>query len=119
MNEIKKVVTHTPTTDAEKIQMGEELTATVLELQRLEEERKSEMQRMRDEIQALKTNAERLASLLDAGMMEQEVEAEIIYNMPEIGMKRVISLDNGEIIEEKEMTNAEKKHAQKLADGKE
>jgi hypothetical protein len=52
-------------------------------------------------------------------MMEQEVEAEIIYNMPEIGMKRVISLENGEIIEEKEMTNAEKKHAQKLADGKE
>lgn len=119
MNEIKKVVTHTPMTDAAKIQMGEELTATVLELQRLEEERKSEMQRMRDEIQALKTNAERLASLLDAGMMEQEVEAEIIYNMPEIGMKRVISLENGEIIEEKEMTNAEKKHAQKLADGKE
>lgn len=118
MNEIKKTLVRSPMTDEAKIQMGEELTATVLELQRLEDERKTEMQRMRDEIQALKTNAERLALLLDSGMMEAEVEVEVVYNIPQPGMKRIISLD-GEILEEKDMTAAEKKNAQKYADEKE
>jgi hypothetical protein len=114
MNEKKTLMLPVALTDEEKLEMAKNLTERLQVLNELEDERKREAQRLKFEMDAEKTQVDYLAKCIREGMEEREVECEVVYNLPVRGMKQVIRLDSMEVVDEKEMTDQDKRRAADL-----
>jgi hypothetical protein len=94
--------------------MAKNLTERLQVLNELEDERKREAQRLKFEMDAEETQVDYLAKCIREGVEEREVECEVVYNLPVRGMKQVIRLDSMEVVDEKEMTDQDKRRAADL-----
>lgn len=101
-------------TDEERLELAKALTDRLAKLKELEEERKREAQRLKFDMDAEETQVDYLAKCVSTGEEEREVECEVVYNLPVRGMKQVIRLDTMDVVDEKEMTDQDKRRAADL-----
>ena len=101
-------------TDEQKIEAGESLTNALMRLRELEEEKNFEMSLFKRQIKACNVDIQRLTEMLHNGSEDREVQCEVVYNMPVMGMKTIMRLDTNEPFDEKDMSAADKKRADEL-----
>lgn len=114
MNEKQTLMLPVHLTDSEKLEMAQQLTERLQSLNELEEERKREAQRLKFQMDAEETQVDYLARCIREGKEDREVECEIVYNLPVRGMKQVIRMDTMEVVDEKDMTDNDKRRAADL-----
>jgi len=114
MQEIKTLMLPVALTDEQKIEAGESLTNALMRLRELEEEKNFEMSLFKRQIKACNVDIQRLTEMLHNGSEEREVQCEVVYHMPVMGMKTIMRLDTNEPFDEKDMSAADKKRADEL-----
>jgi hypothetical protein len=114
MQEIKTLMIPVALTDDEKIEAGENLTEALMMLRKLEEKKNFEMSLFKRQIKACNLDIQRLTDMLHNGTEDREVQCEVVYHMPVMGMKTIMRLDTNEPFDEKDMTAADKKRADEL-----
>lgn len=97
-------------TDGELQAIGLQLAATHQRIGVLTIEKKSSADRFKDEIDAATNEAGRLATNRVNGWESRYVDCEVTFDF-EKGMKRVVRLDNGEVVREEPMKDEERQLA--------
>ena len=95
-------------TEAELEEESRKLTELLVEKSDLEVAKSSSNKHYTDRIKAMEVKIENQIPIVRDREIEREVECRVDYNTPEAGRKRITRLDTNELVEEREMTDAEK-----------
>lgn len=95
-------------TDEQRKDFGIKLATTLEEVQRVEEEKKRNADHYKDRIGGLQATADELRRKVSTGQEWRDVECTVEFDDPTPGIKSVVRIDNGEVVETKAMTDADK-----------
>lgn len=95
-------------TDEQRKDFGIKLATTLEEVQRVEEEKKRNVDHYKDRIGGLQATADELRRKVSTGQEWRDVECTVEFDDPTPGFKSVVRIDNGEVVETKAMTDADK-----------
>lgn len=93
--------------EEEKDEMKEKLVHEEIELNKVENEKKSVMKGMNQEIEEHKATIKKLSLLIHSGKEQRYINCKILYNTPNVGAKTIIRTDTDEIIERISMSSNE------------
>lgn len=94
-------------TDRERLEYGESMARTVVEIGKKEDERKAAAEKFKAELSDLERQKNIDARIISTGKIEREVEVRILLDYRACSV-RVTRHDTGEVIEHRPMTNLER-----------
>jgi len=101
--------------DAEKLELGRELSEKGIERERLEEQKKAAASVFGGQIKVLLRECADLQRKIFAGYEMVDVEVDVLLDTPERGFKRIVRRDDPTIYRDEPMTHIEKQRS--LFDG--
>lgn len=101
-------------TEAETLEMAKTMGEKMLEVDNLESEKKAFMAKNKLQSEGLEAELSQLGKCVREGSEEREVECLWNFNTPVRGMKQLVRLDNYEVIDEKDMTDNDKRRVADL-----
>ena len=107
MNEIEMELV-CPLTDEDILSRGRMLCRTVSEMEETERARSEAAKEFREQLAALSDRQKRLALAIQSRQETRLVGCVEQFHVPTVGRKRVIRTDTGEVVFERDMTDAEK-----------
>lgn len=93
--------------DEEIIQFGKDLVNLRHEVEELQSEKKAKAKEFKLEIELREDRMKELDAYITNGNGMVPTEVEVFLNMPNTGRKQICRVDNGELIEEVDMTQDE------------
>jgi hypothetical protein len=95
-------------TDAELEQKGQELSTTMLKYDEVEAAKKVATAEFTDEMKGLRGSMRGLSQAIRKRGEVRPVDCKVVFHVPEIGIKRTVRLDTGEVVREEAMSTDER-----------
>lgn len=93
--------------DQERLTIGIDPSEMIAQREQVESEAKETAQRFKDDLTAMRTRINYLAKIVETGEEDREVECYWQYHDPFRGNKALYRSDTGELVESKEMVEAD------------
>lgn len=100
--------------DADILEMSDNLGKKLLELEEAETERKTLANAAKMKCDALASEVSNLGKCVREKSEERPVDCEWTYHQPRPGMKQLVRLDTAEVIDERDMSDKDKQRAADL-----
>ena len=84
------------------------MSSASLEYDKVEDDKKSATKVFTDQMKSLRGDMRRLSKTIREKSEHRLVTCTVMYHVPEIGMKRIVRDDTGEIVRDEQMTGEER-----------